>query len=281
VIASQIMGREPTRAPTSIRNLDDVDVPIDVGPLLALDPYPIPVEADREHYCESDDAGYWFSGLRDFLKVQTAVGRHARPSGGGARLLDFGCASGRILRHAFCQQQHAEVWGCDIDRNHVEWIARHFPPSLRVFQNSAYPALPLPDASFDVVTGWSVFAHIDTFEDTWLLELRRILKPGGVACLSIHSPRSWSRITKLPHVLEAMLRCRVRGGGRGVDRRLFEGPMPSDRVVLEWDDDSPYRCNVFHTEEFIRGRWGRFFEVCAIYDGGIAGFQDVAVLRRE
>ena len=123
--------------------------------------------------------------------------RAARGAGGprpAPRLLDFGCASGRVLRHVACQQDRAEPWGCDIARNNVEWISTHLPRSIRVFQNTIFPHLPVEDRFFDVICAFSVFTHIDDFEDLWLLELRRVLRPGGIAFLTIHSERSWLRV---------------------------------------------------------------------------------------
>lgn len=38
-----------------------------------------------------------------------------------------------------------EAIGCDINRRHVDWVSRHLPSSVRVFQNHSIPTLPLPD----------------------------------------------------------------------------------------------------------------------------------------
>jgi SAM-dependent methyltransferase len=269
-------------APTMMRTLDDEAVPLDVAPLIPLDPHPIPSESDREFYCERNDAGYWLDGLRDYLKVKTAVERHAEPGDLRLRprLLDFGCASGRVLRHVACQQDRAEPWGCDIARNNVEWIATHLPRSIRVFQNTIFPHLPVEDAFFDVICAFSVFTHIDDFEDLWLLELRRVLRPGGIAFLTIHSERSWLRVRQLPWVLHDMLKCRAGLPDPMSSETMFERPLPAERVVLRGTGDEVYRCNVFVSQDYVRKRWSRWLELCAIYDGGIEGFQDIVVLRR-
>ncbi len=40
----------------------------------------------------------------------------------GRRVLDFGCGSGRVLRHFAELSKDVELWGCDIDRPSIEWL---------------------------------------------------------------------------------------------------------------------------------------------------------------
>jgi SAM-dependent methyltransferase len=283
VAAANKAGQNSTLAPIALRTLDDEEIRVDVVPFFARDPYPIPAESDRELYCKNDDAGFWISGLRDFLKVKTAMERHGRQNGlqTPGRFLDFGCASGRLLRHVACQTEGVEGWGCDILQTNVDWIIEHLPPTIRVFRNTIYPHLPVPDATFDAISAFSVFTHIDVFEDLWLLELRRVLRPGGIACITMHSERSWQRVQHHPTVLGDMLKCRAESGDFEVNQQLFERPMPFDRIVLSWPGENTYRRNVFHSMKYVNDRWGRWFTVCKIYDGGMDGFQDLVVLRRD
>jgi SAM-dependent methyltransferase len=279
--AANVLGRVPASVPSSVTDLDGKPRAIDMGPLIARDPHPIPADREREDYCTADDAGYWVSGLRDYLKVRQAVERHATRPSTRPRILDFGCASGRVLRHYACQEPEAEVWGCDIDRRNVDWIARFLPGRVRAFQNTVFPNLPLADGSFDVVSAFSVFTHVDALEDAWILELRRLLRAGGVAVITFHSERSWKRVPRMRWVLDAMKRCQAATPEWTIDAPLFERPMPADRIVFRWATSGSYRCNTFHSMDHVRGRWGRFFASCHVYDGGDDGFQDLAVLVRE
>ena len=283
VAAATQVGRNLTEAPVPIWSLDDKEMRIDVAPLFERDPYPIPAESDRETYCTNDDAGFWLLGLRDYLKVKTAMERHGRPQAGQtpARFFDFGCASGRLLRHVVCQEEGVEVWGCDILQNNVDWVLKHLPPTIKIFRNTIYPSLPIPDATFDVITAFSVFTHIDMFEDLWLLELRRVLRPGGIAVITVHSERTWLRVRTHKTVLGDMLKCTAESGDFEVTPQLFEHPMPLDRLVLSWPGDNTYRRNTYHSMKYIEEQWGRWFTVCKIYDGGVDGFQDIVVLRRD
>ncbi len=274
--------REHVKRPQEMwRGLDGSMRRVELGPYLEKDRAPIPPAAEREDYFPGDHAGYWFMGLRDYLKVQQARERFdstERP----LALLDLGCSSGRVLRHfaAYGSDQDT-LWGTDIAMHNIEWVRRHLGNRLRVFQNSVYPHLPLPDGSLNVATAFSVFTHIDTFEDAWLLELRRLLQPGGIAYVTVHTERVWSRVAENESALAAMERCRKHTPEWDIGPELFRAAMPAERIVFRWSPNAGYRCNTFTTQEYIQRVWGQFFEVCEIFDGGVENYQDIVILRRR
>ena len=134
----------------------------------------------------------------------------------------------------------------------MEWNLRHYSPRVRAFSNTATPTLPLPDAGFDLVLAFSVFTHIAAPETQWLAELRRILRPGGVAYLTIHDESTWAQSPEL--------RAQAARDG-GLDP---EGPPPDWKTVSAWRGDDPYHCNVFHGRPYVERVWGAFFEVAAV-----------------
>ena len=67
----------------------------------------------------------------------------------------------------------------------------NFPSTIKVFQGMYFPFLPIEDRTFDLISAMSVFTHIDETETSWLLELWRILKPGGIAVVTIHNEDTW------------------------------------------------------------------------------------------
>ena len=85
----------------SYRNLDGQEKLFDFKELTVQDSYPIPLPVDREGYGTVHSSPYfWASGYCDWLNVQTAMERHLKPRDGQPiRLLDFGCATCRFLRH--------------------------------------------------------------------------------------------------------------------------------------------------------------------------------------
>jgi SAM-dependent methyltransferase len=94
--------------------------------------------------------------------------------GTGSVLLDVGCGTG-----AFCAL--ATTWGVaahgvDADTDRIERARRRAPGAE--FRAGLMEALPWPDATFDVVTGFNAFQYaLDV--DLALAEARRVTRPGG------------------------------------------------------------------------------------------------------
>ena len=173
-------------------SFDDVKLQHPLPAYADLDPYPIPVTEDREGYYGDFHYDWWLSGLYDYLAVKQTLTRFGGSLKPGDAVFESGCASGRVLRHFACQAKDIDIWGADINLRHVEWIQNYLPQHIRIFQNTALPHLPIDDKSISLVMAFSVFTHIDELELAWLAELRRVLKPGGFAYLTIHSEHTWS-----------------------------------------------------------------------------------------
>ena len=88
---------------------------LDYEHLLRHDSFPIPSPVDREGYLPEYDHHYWASGHIDWLNIQSAVNEFAiRPQKENRklRLLDVGCATGRVLRHVHVfGNDNFEAWG--------------------------------------------------------------------------------------------------------------------------------------------------------------------------
>jgi SAM-dependent methyltransferase len=101
------------------------------------------------------------------------------------RVLDFGCGCGRTIRW-FLQYDSAEFHGVDVDEEAIDWCKRHLRRG-HFLATAPTPPLPYPPGHFDVIYCLSVFTHLnESMQDSWLLELRRILKPGGMILLTIY-----------------------------------------------------------------------------------------------
>jgi len=108
----------------------------------------------------------------------------------GTRILDFGCGDGMMLRHFREIAKSGEVWGVDINGTEMTWCQQHLSPPFKFVTTTSFPHLPFEENYFDVIYSFSVFTHICDLAEAWLLELRRILRPGGVLYLTVHDKHS-------------------------------------------------------------------------------------------
>lgn len=224
---------------------------------IALDSFPVPVPADREGYAPLFDGRYWATGLVDHLKIMQAA---AGLEHGIRRYLDFGCASGRVLRHFVTQTGIPEIWGSDINQRHIRWLCEHLPDRVKPVFHHSLPTLPMPDSCFDVISAFSVFTHLDTFETAWLAELRRILRPGGLAYLTVHDGETWIALREHLDNPKNRLVQSLRGIDPGFDAAVQQ-PLKAGRTVYRFARQGPYRAHVFHSSDWLRNVWGRFFVI--------------------
>ncbi|WP_418275962.1 class I SAM-dependent methyltransferase [Isoptericola jiangsuensis] len=240
---------------------------------LRRDTYPLPRTEDREGYYGQSHYSYWASGYRDSRLLREACDRLGVDLRG---YLDLGCASGRVVRHFAVAGDVPEVYGCDLNRRHVDWINRFLPASAIAFQNHAIPTLPLPDNSIDAVSAYSVFTHIEAFETAWLMELRRVLRPGGIAWITLHTERTWATMND----------------NWGLYKRLRHHPdfapyvdhanreeLPEERMVFRWYADRSYSSKVFYQRDYVHKMWSRIMDVREDHHR-FPSRQDVVILQK-
>jgi SAM-dependent methyltransferase len=253
--------------------------PEEIRALCLADDAPLPASGDREGYYRDQDLVYWLAGLGDALLLRSLG---AAP---GCALLDFGCSSGRVLRHLSRVIPGVAAYGVDLGVHNVQWARDHLADELIVAQNSTQPSLPFEDRSLDIVFAGSVFTHIAEYEEAWLLELRRVLKPGGWALITFHPARIWPMLAEPDrHVLRGVTEVRHRmdpPGAEPVTDADIAGEMPAERVVftnLTWPVNNT---NVIHHHAWIKRRWGRVMMLERILERAHGGHQDAALLRRS
>lgn len=158
----------------------------------------------------------------------------------GRRMLDFGCGAGRTLRHFVAEAQDAaEFWGADIDAPSIDWLRGNMSPPLNVVRSSTEPPLGLDYASFDLAWAVSVFTHLTDNSLPWLVELHRLLKPGGLLIATYM--------------------------GRYNGEVFTNEPWDEDRIGMNvlrrnqgWDDGGPM---VLMSDWWVQAHWGRAFEI--------------------
>lgn len=232
----------------------------------AGDSLPLPPPLLRAGYAPYDDAAYLQRGVNDVGAMRAMIAREAPEAGPIRRVLDWGCSSGRMIRHwGDVAAEGGEVWGCDICSESVNWASENLSPPFRFFQSTMRPSLPLGDGAMDLVYACSVFTHIRELYDTWLMELRRVVRPGGLVLTTILDERAWEGCRQNPlHKLRQ--RC--------VDLD-FSGPLEDDFVC----QGKAFDPLVFWHTEGVKRRWSFAFDVVAFEPELVAG-QTGVLLRR-
>jgi SAM-dependent methyltransferase len=198
-------------------------------------------------------------------------------------ILDFGAGAGRVLSHVAQRgRQGGDFHGTDVDCEAIEWARRHRPEaSWQV--NAAEPPLSFADERFDLVYSISIFTHLDeALQWRWLIDLRRVLRPGGLALLTVHGE----------HEFDAYRNGTVVSGTPDCARRVaLHGSLEEAGFIHE-----PYTRSVwtrkdlpgtdasfglaFHSEDYIQRRWSEQFQVRKILPRALAERQDIVVLEK-
>ena len=75
------------------------------------------------------------------------------------KVLDFGCAAGRLLRFYPNTPGKSELWGVDINARYIGWCQNNLSPPFLFATITTAPHLPFEDNYFDLIYCGSVFAH--------------------------------------------------------------------------------------------------------------------------
>lgn len=131
---------------------------------------------------EVDERHWWYRGRRRIVRAE--LDRLPLPA--GARVLDAGCGSGRMLQEL---TDYGEVSGIELDPDAAGLAASKGCGEVLV---GRLEELPWEDATFDLITCLDVIEH--TADDRVTLgELRRVSKPGGWLLLTVPAYQAlWS-----------------------------------------------------------------------------------------
>ncbi len=136
---------------------------------------------------DAEEAHWWHRGM---LAISAALlGPRLTAAD---RVLDAGCGTGGFLRFLVENGEFAFVAGTDIASTAIGFARKQIPEAdLRVAPLSD---LPFEDESFDLVVTNDVLQHVPEREvHTSLVELRRVLIPGGTMLLRTNGSRRLRR----------------------------------------------------------------------------------------
>ncbi|MEZ5982718.1 MAG: class I SAM-dependent methyltransferase [Parvularculaceae bacterium] len=175
------------------------------------------------------------------------------------RVLDFGCGCGRLARHR-PKLSSAVVYGFDYTARLAGWCASNLSGTFRT--NRLHPPLDAPDGHFDVAYLLSVFTHLrPATQDEWLVELARVIRPGGVALITFHDEDhpnlAASGLTREALIAEGLL--------------IHNDAAEGSNLI-----------GTFQSRAYVASQFGAHFEVVEITPTPKTGLgQALAVLRRR
>jgi SAM-dependent methyltransferase len=229
-------------------------------------PLPLPPPHLRMGYAEHDDKSYLGGGRVSADRIRELAAAHGCDLSTRNNVLDWGCASGRTLRHFAGGARSGEYWGADQDGASIAWAKENLCPPFRFVTCTAYPHFPFEDAKFDLIYGLSVFTHLEHLRDLWLMEINRVLRRQGHAIFTIHDEHTarFMAEQQAPQWIPA-------------DLNLAEIARHDATIIhgSRW-----FETYTFLTGDHIRREWGRYFEVLEIrplYEG----YQSAVMLRKN
>lgn len=132
-------------------------------------------------------AEYQATGERHARLFAAAIGAHCPRK--DPAVLDWGCGSGRILRHLREAGLTGRLAGVDVDAGAIAWCRERLP-GLEFAVCGPVPPLPHPDRSFDAVYHYSVLTHLTGENvEAWLDDIARVLRDDGVMVGTTHGER--------------------------------------------------------------------------------------------
>ena len=166
----------------------------------------------------AEQSHFWFRGFRQYMKPALA-----RATAGltAARILDCGCGTGSNLEML---KPYGNAVGFDLTRIGTEFARAH---GHRVAQASISD-IPFRTGHFDLVTSFDVFQVLpDAVEQSAIVEMARVLKPGGwlllhVAALPILYGKHSALSEETRRYTASSLRTLVEGAGFQIQRLTYD-----------------------------------------------------------
>jgi ubiquinone/menaquinone biosynthesis C-methylase UbiE len=178
------------------------------------------------------------------------------PIEAGYRILDFGCGAGRMIRTFDDVAEQCEIWGVDINAEHIIWCQKNLSPPFHFATTTTFPHLPFEDRYFDFIYCGSVFSHVSDLADAWLLELRRVTRPNARIYITVQDKNTIKLYEENPQrnpVVYNML--------KEYEKTTDITEKTFDVLTLR---NGPILTMVFYDIDYLRQRWARLFRILSV-----------------
>jgi SAM-dependent methyltransferase len=110
----------------------------------------------------------------------------------GARILDYGCGWGRLIRLMYKFSGPDRIWGCDPWGTSLDFCRDHAVRAHLGPCDDIPAEVPFRDVTFDLIYAFSVFTHLsERTAKAVMAVLRRCVAPGGVLAVTIRPLEYW------------------------------------------------------------------------------------------
>jgi ubiquinone/menaquinone biosynthesis C-methylase UbiE len=242
----------------------------DKGEFYPESPLPVPPRDLWVGYGETVEV-YLSSGMHDVQTMERLLKASGTSFEASKRILELGCAAGRMIRWLHPLTEDCEIWGTDIDASSIIWCQQHLSPPFHFATTTLFPHLPFEDQYFGLVYAGSVFTHIDDLADAWFLELRRVLRRGGRLYITLHDRRTIDIVNDEQDDRSFKFR-----------KYLRSFPEYDKFSRSNFGMFSLRRCpnvQVFYDIEFLSRKLKPFFQVLSVTEEAY-GYQSAVVLER-
>jgi len=258
-----------------------------LGRVLGVIDFAVPPNSSMRKTSSRSVIHYYLSGLTTYLPIVTAAKLYGITFTSETNVLDFGCGVGRQLLHMTRKCPRAKYFACDVDSTLVTFILRHYP-MVDTHVNKFIPPLRYSDGSMNLIYSVSTFSHFDLeTQQLWLREFFRILRPGGLALLTIEGLHALEMMKDdFPDTPERARELAEKGILYKEywflnQARKHEAGSPLSVANRARGIEGSYGATVM-TPEFVFRSWSELgFEVMGISEGVIDQRQDLVVLRRR
>lgn len=215
--------------------------------------------------------------MRCFENLEEGLKRHSLKLSQIDIILDFGCGCGRTLRYFadWSQSPKRLLYGVDVYSDVVDWCRKNIKFAT-VESIDVKPPLKFDAGYFDLVYAISVFSHLEEqLHLSWLREIKRVLRPGGLALISIHGNYCYE-----PYV-KGFERTNLPDNEPIPPLDLDENELNNKRFAFFPIDETTGYGNSFISPFYIWERWGNIMDVVEIIPLGMDRLQDLVVLRKS
>lgn len=212
--------------------------------------------------------------IEEYLSTGRAIASSISQAFSGAGLdiarstvLDLGSGPGRVARWLKSDFPSVRMTCADIDDEAIHWAKDHTPGIASFVATPHMPPTQFESCLFDAVYCISLFTHLDEhMQDSWLQEIARLLRPGGLLLATTHGELATASCSAAE-----LSQLRMRGF-------LFRKES-ARRVKL--DGLPEFYQTTFHSKRYVLEHWSKYFEIVSYVPGGIQHHQDVVVLRKR